>query len=48
MLRLHSPITTNPGGPLDAPLNSIATRLGATADQVLLAWVKAKGAVVVT
>lgn len=44
----HSPITSRPGGPLDAPLNSIATRLDATADQVLLAWVKAKGAVVVT
>lgn len=42
------PITSRPGGPLDAPLNSIATRLDATADQVLLAWVKAKGAVVVT
>jgi diketogulonate reductase-like aldo/keto reductase len=44
----HSPITTNPGGPLDAPLYSIANRLNAAADQVLLAWVKAKGAVVVT
>ncbi|KAF9244488.1 NADP-dependent oxidoreductase domain-containing protein [Melanogaster broomeanus] len=36
------------GGPLDAPLNAIASRLGATTDQVLLAWTKAKGAVVVT
>lgn len=33
---------------MDAPLNNIATRLGATADQVLLAWVRAKGAVAVT
>jgi len=43
-----TPITREPGGPVDAPLNDIATRLGATADQVLLAWVKAKGAVAVT
>ncbi|KAF5370928.1 hypothetical protein D9615_009814 [Tricholomella constricta] len=43
-----SPITVTPGGPLDTPLNKIAERLGATNDQVLLAWVKAKGAVVVT
>lgn len=33
---------------MDAPLNEIATRLRATTDQVLLAWIKAKGAVVVT
>ncbi|OJA19473.1 hypothetical protein AZE42_04912 [Rhizopogon vesiculosus] len=43
-----TPITGEPGGPVDAPLNEIATRLGATTDQVLLAWVKAKGAVAVT
>ncbi|KAH0835547.1 Aldo keto reductase [Lanmaoa asiatica] len=42
------PITHQPGGPLDAPLGDIASRLGATTDQVLLAWTKAKGAVVVT
>ncbi|KAH7886725.1 NADP-dependent oxidoreductase domain-containing protein [Phlebopus sp. FC_14] len=42
------PITKVPGGPLDAPLKTIATKLGATPDQVLLAWTKAKGAVVVT
>ncbi|KZS91439.1 Aldo/keto reductase [Sistotremastrum niveocremeum HHB9708] len=42
------PITRRPGGPLDAPLNKIAERLNATPDQVLLAWVKAKGAVTVT
>jgi len=29
-------------------VNEIAERLNATADQVLLAWVKAKGAVAVT
>lgn len=33
---------------MDAPLDKIATRLGATTDQVLLAWIKAKGAVAVT
>lgn len=42
------PITHQPGGPLDAPLHEIASRLRATTDQVLLAWTKAKGAVVVT
>lgn len=42
------PITELPGGPLDEPLNIIAKRLNATNDQVLLAWVKSKGAVVVT
>ncbi|KAI0067043.1 Aldo/keto reductase [Artomyces pyxidatus] len=42
------PITQKPGGPVDRPVGTIATRLGVTADQVLLAWVKAKGAVVVT
>jgi len=42
------PITSLPGGPVDAPLNAIAERLDVSADQVLLAWTKAKGAVVVT
>ena len=44
----NSPITRQPGGPVDKPVNEIARRLNATADQVLLAWAKAKGAVVVT
>ena len=43
-----SPVTSQPGGPVDAPVKSIADRLGASSDQVLLAWAKAKGAVVVT
>jgi len=43
-----TPVTSEPGGPVDAPLNEIATRLRATTDQVLLAWIKAKGAVAVT
>ncbi|KAF7312873.1 Aldo-keto reductase [Mycena kentingensis (nom. inval.)] len=44
------PITSLPGGPVDKPVADIAARLGSgvTADQVLLAWTKAKGAVVVT
>jgi hypothetical protein len=33
---------------VDRPVNDIAQRLNATTDQVLLAWVKAKGAVAVT
>ncbi|KAJ7085248.1 Aldo/keto reductase [Mycena belliarum] len=42
------PITSLPGGPVDTPVNAIAERLGVSGDQVLLAWTKAKGAVVVT
>ncbi|KAJ7478721.1 Aldo/keto reductase [Mycena galericulata] len=42
------PITSLPGGPVDAPMGDIAERLGVSNDQVLLAWTKAKGAVVVT
>ncbi|KAJ7585668.1 Aldo/keto reductase [Mycena floridula] len=42
------PVTKRRPGPLDVPVDAIATRLNVTADQVLLAWVKAKGAVVVT
>ncbi|KAJ7162836.1 Aldo/keto reductase [Mycena filopes] len=42
------PVTSRPGGPVDVPVAAIATRLGVTPDQVLLAWTKAKGAVVVT
>ncbi|KAF8226869.1 hypothetical protein L208DRAFT_1380024 [Tricholoma matsutake] len=38
---------TNPGGPLDASLKSIVDRLNATANQVLLAWVKTKEVVVI-
>ncbi|KAH8996368.1 Aldo/keto reductase [Lactarius akahatsu] len=48
LIGLNSPITHQPGGPVDKPLNEIAQRLGATTDQVLLAWVRAKGAVAVT
>ena len=44
----NSPITHLPGGPLDAVLEKISKRTGATWDQILLAWVKAKGAVPVT
>ncbi|KAH9919462.1 Aldo/keto reductase [Epithele typhae] len=36
------------GGPVDKPLQSIADRLNAKPEQVLLAWAKAKGVVVVT
>ncbi|KAI0317832.1 Aldo/keto reductase [Amylostereum chailletii] len=42
------PITHLPGGAVDKPVGDIAKRLNASPDQVLLAWVKAKGAVVVT
>jgi len=43
-----SSITKFPGGPVDAPVRPIAARLGVSMDQVLLAWTKAKGAVVLT
>ncbi|KZT08252.1 Aldo/keto reductase [Laetiporus sulphureus 93-53] len=42
------PITQQPGGNLDAPLKSISERLNSPPEQVLLAWAKAKGVVVVT
>ncbi|KZV90623.1 Aldo/keto reductase [Exidia glandulosa HHB12029] len=45
---LISPVTRMPGGPVDKPLAKISERTGATYDQILLAWAKAKGAVVVT
>uniref|UniRef100_A0A8H7XQC8 NADP-dependent oxidoreductase domain-containing protein n=1 Tax=Psilocybe cubensis TaxID=181762 RepID=A0A8H7XQC8_PSICU len=43
-----APITTYPGGPVDAPLDKAAARLGITPTQVVFLWVKAKGAVIVT
>jgi len=42
------PVTKQPGGPLEKPLATIGARTGATSDQILLAWNKAKGTVVVT
>jgi len=42
------PVTQLPGGPVDKPVKAAAKRLGATDDQILLAWAKAKGAVVLT
>ncbi|OCH92655.1 Aldo/keto reductase [Obba rivulosa] len=43
-----TPITRYPGGPVDKPVKAAAKRLGATPTQVILAWVKSKGAVIVT
>ncbi|KAF7293347.1 putative lysine/ornithine N-monooxygenase [Mycena kentingensis (nom. inval.)] len=43
-----SSITKYPGGPVDAPVAAAAQRLGITPTQVLLLWVRAKGAVIVT
>ncbi|KAE9394236.1 Aldo/keto reductase [Gymnopus androsaceus JB14] len=43
-----TPLTESRGGPVDAPVNEIAQRLDVAPEQVLLAWVKAKGAVAVT
>ncbi|KAJ7453145.1 NADP-dependent oxidoreductase domain-containing protein [Mycena latifolia] len=43
-----SSITKFPGGPVDAPVAAAAARLGISGTQVLLSWVRAKGAVIVT
>ncbi|KAG6816537.1 hypothetical protein H0H87_005314 [Tephrocybe sp. NHM501043] len=43
-----TPITKYPGGPLDVPVNAAAKRLGITPGQVIFAWVKEKGVVIVT
>lgn len=43
-----SPLTHQPGGTVDAPVKKIADREKVAPEQVLLAWAKAKGAVVVT
>lgn len=42
------PLTTYPGGPVDKPVNAIAKRLGVKPEQVLLAWIKSKGAIILT
>lgn len=42
------PVTRLPGGPVDEPLSKISKRTGASFDQILIAWAKAKGTVVVT
>jgi len=41
-------IKTFPGGPVDAAVDKAAKRLGISPSQVILLWVKAKGAVIVT
>ncbi|KAG6917417.1 hypothetical protein DXG01_002686 [Tephrocybe rancida] len=43
-----APITKFPGGPVDVPIAAAARRLGITPNQVIFAWVKAKGVVIVT
>ncbi|EPS94973.1 hypothetical protein FOMPIDRAFT_1133350 [Fomitopsis schrenkii] len=43
-----TPLTHQTGGPVDKPLKEIAARLNAEPEQVLLAWAKLKGVVVVT
>jgi len=42
------PITHQPGGPVDKPVAEIGKKLGLEPEQVLLAWVKAKGAVILS
>ncbi|OCF43089.1 oxidoreductase [Kwoniella heveanensis CBS 569] len=42
------PLTSKPGGPVDKPVQKIADRLNVKPEQVLLAWSKAKDAVIVT
>ncbi|TFK70964.1 Aldo/keto reductase [Pluteus cervinus] len=43
-----TPITQVPGGPVDIPVGLIAKRHGIAPTQVVLAWAKAKGVVIVT
>ncbi|KAF8895577.1 Aldo/keto reductase [Infundibulicybe gibba] len=43
-----SPITKYPGGPVDKPVLAAAEKRGVQPSQILLAWVRAKGVVVVT
>jgi len=43
-----TPITRTPGGPVDPVLVAIGQRLGATPAQVIFAWLKRKGVVIVT
>ncbi|SJL09003.1 uncharacterized protein ARMOST_12379 [Armillaria ostoyae] len=43
-----APVTTLPGGAVDVPVNDLAKKYSVTPDQILLAWTKSKGAVVVT
>ena len=45
---LSRSIATFPGGSVDAAVEKTARRLGITPTQVILLWVKAKGAVIVT
>jgi len=42
------PLTAYPGGPVDKPVYAIAKRLDVAPEQVLLAWIKAKGAIILT
>ncbi|KAF8625998.1 hypothetical protein AX17_006721 [Amanita inopinata Kibby_2008] len=43
-----TPITRRPGGPVDKPVSEAAKRRGVQPSQILLAWVRAKGAIIVT
>ena len=45
---LCRPITQFPGGPVDEPIHEAADRLGATPAQVIFAWLKSKGVVIIT
>ncbi|KAJ3739059.1 Aldo/keto reductase [Lentinula detonsa] len=42
------PLTQRPGGPVDVPVKELSKKLNVAPEQVLLAWVKTKGAVAVT
>jgi len=43
-----APITKYRGGPVDVPVNAAAKKRDVEPSQILLAWVRAKGAVIVT
>ena len=48
MVSFLSPITSNPGGPVDVVLEKIGERIGATPAQVIFSWLKSKEIVIVT
>lgn len=48
LIHKSRPITKTPGGPVDSVLQTIGFRIGATPAQVIFAWVRAKGVVIVT
>jgi diketogulonate reductase-like aldo/keto reductase len=43
-----SPLTKNPGGPIDSTVEKLATKYKKTASQILLKWVQQQGSIFIT